>query len=1270
MKGDFSRFTFDLKKHYCGVKMQQGRVLLDSDWNEQADIIDHLSEIKSKDIIGRSGGPIGQIGFNIIQTEDDLTTEEWNQIELQSPLGKDMRKKIDNVNPGDFLISAGRYYVDGIVCENERALYYSEQEHLPKLLNDVTNYEIERMFFPYIVYLDVWKRHVSAIEDPEIRETALGGPDTATREQTVWQVRAVMPRMEYQDGCIDVSEIFPSLSTGRLNVRLSTSASASKSSKCSMAPSGGYQGLENRLYRVEIHDSGQPFGWQVNMAGREFLGYPDNSGIYQIEYPQPSGDEILDEKDRLIVVKDWYPDGQPWKKGQMVEIFPLASKKVGTIARVIEADHSKMRLKLDQDISKLATLEMPDLMFHRVATFKWSRDNGSIAYSIESFPNDQPNRVLVKSLGRDKSLSLRAGDCVEILGDATELACEPGTMALISENGADEASREISLDRDVSGHRNEAYPKIRRWDRSRSSSSEDMASPITLNEIELEDGISICFSRDPSADNAIAPSFRTGDYWTFPARTMDGKPKELKDAPAQGIEHHYACLARIPVNSIGKDGNSLSADKISFGKRSDCRKFFPSSRDIESIYYLGGDGQEALPGLTLENPLIIGVSRGKWPVADAQVYFNVISGGGKIEPQKLSGINYTEEDGVYAGKWKLGTWGSQVAEAFLFNGFERVGCPVIFHANLSIPSLVCISGDNQEIMPDPSKAVIDPLAKLSFIPLAQSVTVKVTKDNKPISDAVVKFRPLGGKVSSIDNKNISNEISVKVDQSGIARCTWYLSLALEGGHYRIYQELEATLESYCGANPTSFGSAISLRFTARLNAANEISFDPSSCPKIDARLGTAAMTVQDAINRLCPANILYAVSGNGQVGVPGQTLILYVGVLDSRGPVASVPVGFAVRYGGGSTAASKVTDNTGIAKCEWTIGKSGDQQVEAYLADSNGGKINGTISVYFNASLISASQVAYSPQPDCPIMSGASTVQNAINSLCDRGLHITRTFAVDESDNKISLDENMTLYAGQLTRNGLTIGFDDDIDPNAFSGKASKLPVRVIIELPYPLRGEEVSAWNSTDIIGYRQLILDGSAEVSSSKRTITWKPSDATARYLINQLFYSTAVPNRTIIRTPSWLYVSVLARLILKGNLIWSATDPKRYLKPGEDGKRGADFEIRFWLDPWYKCYASALSITMQLASARVKGATSTVLTVNMNYPAPVGGVLITLQSSSESVAKVESDTMLIPAGKQFGSININTFALDKDSSARITAITLIGNATSSVDLTVTSK
>ena len=44
MKGDFSRRTFDPQKHFSRVLMQQGRVQLDADWNEQAAIQLHHTE--------------------------------------------------------------------------------------------------------------------------------------------------------------------------------------------------------------------------------------------------------------------------------------------------------------------------------------------------------------------------------------------------------------------------------------------------------------------------------------------------------------------------------------------------------------------------------------------------------------------------------------------------------------------------------------------------------------------------------------------------------------------------------------------------------------------------------------------------------------------------------------------------------------------------------------------------------------------------------------------------------------------------------------------------------------------------------------------------------------------------------------------------------------------------------------------------------------------------------------------------------------------------
>ena len=50
MKGDFSRRIYRPAKHFSSVLMQQGRVLLDSDWNEQAAIFFSIINAPSRGI--------------------------------------------------------------------------------------------------------------------------------------------------------------------------------------------------------------------------------------------------------------------------------------------------------------------------------------------------------------------------------------------------------------------------------------------------------------------------------------------------------------------------------------------------------------------------------------------------------------------------------------------------------------------------------------------------------------------------------------------------------------------------------------------------------------------------------------------------------------------------------------------------------------------------------------------------------------------------------------------------------------------------------------------------------------------------------------------------------------------------------------------------------------------------------------------------------------------------------------------------------------------
>src|SRR5216117_1947764 len=163
MKGDFTRDAFDPLKHFSRVLMQQGRVTLDADYNEQSAIVLHYLRTLARDLIGPYAAPFEKAGFLLTVNEDDGVR-----------------------------ISSGRYYVDGILVENETECAYNEQPNYSLGKNDPLLAEVAkptgRAFW---LYLDVWEQHITSVEDDSIRESALGGPDTCTRSKVVWQVKAL-----------------------------------------------------------------------------------------------------------------------------------------------------------------------------------------------------------------------------------------------------------------------------------------------------------------------------------------------------------------------------------------------------------------------------------------------------------------------------------------------------------------------------------------------------------------------------------------------------------------------------------------------------------------------------------------------------------------------------------------------------------------------------------------------------------------------------------------------------------------------------------------------------------------------------------------------------------------------------------------------------------------------------------------------------------------------------------------------------------------------
>jgi hypothetical protein len=239
MNGDFSRLTFDPAKRFSAVLLQQGRVQLDADTNEQAALGLHQLRAALTDVIGPHGGPEG----------DSFTITPKAGTGAQ-PLA-------------DLLIGRGHYYVEGILCENDAD--DTSYLHQPDLFPDKNNDPLPTAF-PFLVYLRVFERLVTAVEDPVIREVALGdnGPDTAARSQVVWQVltSTTIPGTTTTIDGNTTADLVRELWTtqpekvARIKAR-GKQPSPQDEDPCITAPTARFRGTENQLYRVQIHTGGK-----------------------------------------------------------------------------------------------------------------------------------------------------------------------------------------------------------------------------------------------------------------------------------------------------------------------------------------------------------------------------------------------------------------------------------------------------------------------------------------------------------------------------------------------------------------------------------------------------------------------------------------------------------------------------------------------------------------------------------------------------------------------------------------------------------------------------------------------------------------------------------------------------------------------------------------------------------------------------------------------------------------------------------------------------
>ncbi|MBK8096625.1 MAG: hypothetical protein IPK26_05925 [Planctomycetes bacterium] len=341
MKGDFTRITFDPGKHYAAVMKQQGRVDLDADWNEQDAIQRHLHEVAARDMIGPCGVPEPGGGFAV------------------------------TANGGGLRIAAGRFYVDGILCENDADTTVADQPELPAglpfaRLPDGT-WTAQPPAGRYLAYLDVWHRLVTALEDPGMRELALGGPDTAVRLKTSWQVR-LLRTGDVGSGstCLSPSPAWEALVAGpdgTLAAR--TASSPDPANPCVVPATAGYRRLENHLYRIEIHDGGQ--------AGTATFTWSRNNAFFATTWLQRNGNLLTVAsrgRDTLTGIRNL----------QWVELTDdrhVLSGRPGTLVRVLEVKGNTL---LVDPATATDTLDMAEFPL-RPRVRPWDGD-GRIAVAV------------------------------------------------------------------------------------------------------------------------------------------------------------------------------------------------------------------------------------------------------------------------------------------------------------------------------------------------------------------------------------------------------------------------------------------------------------------------------------------------------------------------------------------------------------------------------------------------------------------------------------------------------------------------------------------------------------------------------------------------------------------------------------------------------------------------------------------------------------------------------------------------------------------------
>lgn len=341
MTGDISAFLFDPRQAYTSVRLQQGRIITDLDWNENERIEADRRRRMLADLVcghGSSNDGFGPIAATIGTVEaggDDGTI---------------------GVQTYDVTLAAGTFLLAGELHswpEADVESFLSQRDWLQLTGAD-------RAALPSVpdagrtdlVYLEAFEQPVTAVEDRELRERALGGPDTSTRMKAIRRVRILedLPN-DCRQAAAAMQASVTAPSTGdtsgvphqfdpvtcevRSKARLTVdfSGPGPTGDLCRPRVTQGYLGAENQAIRV-----------QLTRADRFLWAYDNAAPLYrmQITDDTPAADGSIEltlltppNDPALFPLEDMVVEVLPW--GALLANLEKTATESGPLARVTTA---------------------------------------------------------------------------------------------------------------------------------------------------------------------------------------------------------------------------------------------------------------------------------------------------------------------------------------------------------------------------------------------------------------------------------------------------------------------------------------------------------------------------------------------------------------------------------------------------------------------------------------------------------------------------------------------------------------------------------------------------------------------------------------------------------------------------------------------------------------------------------------------------------------------------------------------------------------------